>query len=292
MWNNRLQRTLRAPIVLVAAVGLAVLSGCSGVDGPGEPDGPDLSTVTGALLALTDAYSFRDLETARLLHSPSFRFVPALPDSVSFLGTGETEWGSTWEDEILSRLLVPGRTSWIDQVLLEIERLQTTPTANGVIVEAKTELIIIVGPVDLMRSRSIIEFVYEKDAQGRHILMEQRESIFPQLGNMTVGQLKSLVEAPPEVEARDPVSVGVNNAVLAARVNANGLPSTYYFEWGTDTSYGSVTPTTSAGEDTFPIKFHSTLMNLDPATEYHYRMVASSLWGTTRGEDRMFTTLP
>ena len=39
-------------------------------------------------------------------------------------------------------------------------------------------------------------------------------------------------------------------ALLSGTVQPNGTATSYWFEWGTSTTYGNVTPTTSAGNGT------------------------------------------
>jgi hypothetical protein len=68
-----------------------------------------------------------------------------------------------------------------------------------------------------------------------------------------------------------------------------------YFEYGTTTAYGSTTPTVPAASE---LKGPATeevsaeTEPLEPETTYHYRLVASNPGGTSRGEDRIFTTGP
>jgi len=60
-----------------------------------------------------------------------------------------------------------------------------------------------------------------------------------------------------------------------------------WFEWGLDKSYGHVTPPVSktTGE-----KFFHVLDRLLPGTAYHFRAVASNIFGTSHGADREFIT--
>ena len=73
----------------------------------------------------------------------------------------------------------------------------------------------------------------------------------------------------------------------------NGEDTHYYFEWGTDQSYGHTTPAlpgTDAGSGSGPTAASVNLSELTPGTEYHYRLVATNAVGTTVGEDREFTS--
>ena len=93
----------------------------------------------------------------------------------------------------------------------------------------------------------------------------------------------------PVVTTSAPEDVGSAQARLAARVTPNGTASTAWFEWGATTEYGSVTPVQSAG-DLNEIGLAAEITGLVPTTEYHYRVVAENVYGTTRGADQAFTT--
>ena len=90
-----------------------------------------------------------------------------------------------------------------------------------------------------------------------------------------------------------------NITSTAARLNGsfvgNGQDTHYFFEWGTDTSYGHRTtpsPGVDAGSGSgFTAEF-ADLTELAPQTEYHYRIVARNAAGTSDGEDQSFVTLP
>ncbi|MDY7033054.1 MAG: hypothetical protein SVY10_14255, partial [Thermodesulfobacteriota bacterium] len=66
--------------------------------------------------------------------------------------------------------------------------------------------------------------------------------------------------------------------------------TTYHFEYGIDTSYGSVTPDTGAGSGTTDVSASAGIIALSPVTEYHFRIVAVNANGTTYGLDQTFTT--
>jgi phosphodiesterase/alkaline phosphatase D-like protein len=88
-----------------------------------------------------------------------------------------------------------------------------------------------------------------------------------------------------------PVSaVGSTSATVTGTVNPNGQATTWYFEYGTSTSYGSKTSTMNAGSGTSNVDASATLSGLAPGTTYHYRLVATSSAGTSRGADGIFTT--
>jgi Fibronectin type III domain len=79
-------------------------------------------------------------------------------------------------------------------------------------------------------------------------------------------------------------------ATLAGTVDPNGRATTWYFEYGTSTGYGSKTASKSAGSGTSSAGVSATVSGLATGRVYHYRLVATSDAGTSRGADRTFTT--
>jgi alpha-tubulin suppressor-like RCC1 family protein len=81
-------------------------------------------------------------------------------------------------------------------------------------------------------------------------------------------------------------------ATLNGEVEANDLPTTFRFEYGTSTAYGSSAPTPegSAGSGTTAQAVTATVGELRPATVYHYRVVATNSDGTAYGQDQEFDT--
>jgi len=86
----------------------------------------------------------------------------------------------------------------------------------------------------------------------------------------------------------EPTSAVLNGAFLG-----NGEHTHYYFEWGPTSSYGHKTvPPQDAGSPVGPTKVSFTLAGLEPATTYHFRIVAENGAGTTSGGDQEFTSPP
>ena len=82
-------------------------------------------------------------------------------------------------------------------------------------------------------------------------------------------------------------------ATITGTVNANGEPTTFLFQYGTSTSYGSTAPTTgpgSSGTGTTEETERAAISGLAPNTLYHYRLTATNASGTTNGQDATFTT--
>jgi hypothetical protein len=80
------------------------------------------------------------------------------------------------------------------------------------------------------------------------------------------------------------------NAQLDGMVTPNGLPTTTWFQWGTSTNYGLVTPPGVVGSNfTFNVIYvANTITGLTVNLPYHYRLVASNAVGVTYGFDQIF----
>jgi streptogramin lyase len=103
-------------------------------------------------------------------------------------------------------------------------------------------------------------------------------------------QLGRITLDPPAVETGAATSITTTSAVVTGTVDPNAAATTYRFEYGTTTAYGSSTPVTSAGAGDAPVVVTAQLAGLDPGVTYHYRLVATSPVGTIFGADRTFTT--
>ena len=96
--------------------------------------------------------------------------------------------------------------------------------------------------------------------------------------------------APPSISGVGAREVTDTTAVLSGEVDPNRSQTTHHFEYGTDTTYGSSTPVDSAGAGATKVPVSKTITGLQPNTEYHFRLVATSAAGVTEGADHTFTT--
>ena len=94
----------------------------------------------------------------------------------------------------------------------------------------------------------------------------------------------------PSAETRPASNIADTGARLNGKVNPHNRPTTYYFEYGRTTAYGSRTSDTAAGRGESGVSAAATISGLTAGTSYHFRIVARSDAGTTYGTDRTFTT--
>jgi hypothetical protein len=98
--------------------------------------------------------------------------------------------------------------------------------------------------------------------------------------------------APPAVVTLPVGPRGATTAQLRGSVDPNGTPTTYWFEYGGDASYGTRIPIVpaSAGAGNDPQMLVQDLTGLIPGTTYHYRVVADGLGDPVAGADQTFAT--
>ena len=94
----------------------------------------------------------------------------------------------------------------------------------------------------------------------------------------------------PTVVTGAATSIGLTSATLHGTVTPNGQVTTWYFEYGTSTGYGSKTTVRNAGSGTSATNVSASLTRLRTATTYHFRLVATNPSGTSVGSDRTFST--
>lgn len=112
-------------------------------------------------------------------------------------------------------------------------------------------------------------------------------------GISPIGSFKTAL-VPPAVQTGQAGSITDTSAELAGTIVTFGGQTTYHFEYGLTTGYGSTAPADAegiAGNERSLRTFTETLKGLQPGTTYHYRLVATNAAGTGFGEDLTFTTL-
>ena len=93
----------------------------------------------------------------------------------------------------------------------------------------------------------------------------------------------------PTVTTLATTNVSVTNALLPGTVNPNGSPTVYFFEYGTNSSYGTSTPSASAGNGTNATPVSANISNLAAGQTYFYRAAASNSFGVTYGTEQRFS---
>jgi hypothetical protein len=99
----------------------------------------------------------------------------------------------------------------------------------------------------------------------------------------------------PAPTVSDEAAVEVSGGFeLKGSVNPNGSATTYQFEYGTTTSYGSKIPVpeASVGSDSTAVAVAQTVTSLLPNTTYHYRLTAHNGGNTAMTGDKTLLTLP
>ena len=82
-----------------------------------------------------------------------------------------------------------------------------------------------------------------------------------------------------------------DGATLVGSVNPNGGASTVWFEWGSTSALGNVTPQQSIPSGSNPVTATATISSLASNTTYYYRIDATNSAGKSTGNILSFTTL-
>jgi streptogramin lyase len=94
----------------------------------------------------------------------------------------------------------------------------------------------------------------------------------------------------PAVTTGPASSVTTTGAHLSGTVDPFGSATSYAFEYGPSTGYGSLTTSQILPSAPAALSVSVNVGGLASGTRYHYRLVASSVGGTSRGADSTFTT--
>lgn len=98
---------------------------------------------------------------------------------------------------------------------------------------------------------------------------------------------------PSAVETGRAAQIKRTEVSLMGKVNPEGIATSYQFEYGATTSFGSVVPASpkAIGSGSSPVAVSEHLDGLKAGQTYYYRVTATSEKGTTHGGTRHFTTL-
>jgi hypothetical protein len=94
----------------------------------------------------------------------------------------------------------------------------------------------------------------------------------------------------PVVTSGGATGVTQTSVVLNGTVTPKGAATTYYFQYGTSSLYGAVTPAGTVAAGSGRVKVTAAISGLAPVTRYHYRLVAQNAQGVARGRHRTVKT--
>jgi phosphodiesterase/alkaline phosphatase D-like protein len=131
-------------------------------------------------------------------------------------------------------------------------------------------------------------YYYRVDAQNRFGTVTGATLNFTTAGPATPSAPVAVTNAATDV--------GSTSATLNGSVNPDGDSTTYWFEYSSDSLFGTIlgstTHTETAGAGTSPLNVSASVSNLSNGTQYYYRLVATNSYGTDRGDAVSFTTVP
>ena len=135
----------------------------------------------------------------------------------------------------------------------------------------------------------LMEFGNAPLSYPQGIAISPRGAIF--VANTVNGKVDEWADpaAPIEVVTQPASNVHSTEATLNGTVNPNGATTSYYFEYGPTTAYGTKTSEVGAGSGWTDVNASTTITGLTPGS-YHFRVVASNQFGTTNGKDMTFET--
>ena len=124
---------------------------------------------------------------------------------------------------------------------------------------------------------------------NRHLKAALRPALLACLavGAVTAGPA---VAAAPSATTTAATSVTATSATLNGTVSPNGTATSYYFQYGTTTDYGTQTATQPVSGNPSSRDVSADVTGLQPSTTYHFRVVAVNADGTVPGADMTFTT--
>jgi hypothetical protein len=98
---------------------------------------------------------------------------------------------------------------------------------------------------------------------------------------------------PPSFSYEAPTGITQGEATVHAQVDPDQLATTYRFEYGPSTAYGTEVPVggEAIGAGSTPLARQATLTGLKAGSIYHYRVVAENEAGITDGPDQTLTTV-
>ena len=110
------------------------------------------------------------------------------------------------------------------------------------------------------------------------------------LGGFAGGVTVARAASAPTVSTGGASAVSYTGATLEGSVNPQGEATSYEFQYGTSSSYGSTTAPVAAGNGTDSLDVKTAIAGLQAGTTYRYRLLATSAAGTSYGSEHRLKT--
>ncbi len=157
----------------------------------------------------------------------------------------------------------------------------------------KSPLTTVPGPASGEETKKVSA---EVENLAPHTLYHYRFVAQNQYGATDGQALQFTTTQPPTIEALSTAGVTATSAVLHAKINPEGFPTTYRFQYGTTTAYGQTAPQPEgeipAAEDSTSHAVEAEVTGLQRGATYHFRLIAHSSEGTVTSEDESFEFFP
>lgn len=95
----------------------------------------------------------------------------------------------------------------------------------------------------------------------------------------------------PYVAGTTAREITLSGATLVGNVTPRGAETTYWFEYGRTSSYGTTTPKTTLPAGWTAVPVSAPVTGLEQGKSYRFRLVAQNAHGTTRSSERRLTVL-
>jgi hypothetical protein len=144
------------------------------------------------------------------------------------------------------------------------------------------------GSADVPVSADVTGLLSHTKYQFRIVATDPVTSDFSNTATLTTA------DVPPLAVTGSVTGLSSTDATVTGTITPFGAQSTYYFEYGESTSYGSREPAIAgagvAGDGFGPRSVSREITGLKPGTTYHYRLVGVNVAGSTAGADQTLTT--
>ncbi len=137
--------------------------------------------------------------------------------------------------------------------------------------------------------RGIWYYQTHDDTTGKWGLIEKQESgesPFVPRPSLEVVESFALTYEGPTTESAS--SATASSATLNGTINPEGKETSYFFEYGKTTSYGTSTSEASIGSGSSPVQVSKAITGLSSGSTYHFRLVAKKGTLAVHGADRTF----